>query len=101
MIPTEKPVTASGKKEIRAVEYRRLAAAAGALAEASPLANVREKHELAAAQWTALAVLDERLPQFAGAASGSAFAAGPHALPQIEPAAPSLEHKAPAAEARG
>jgi hypothetical protein len=43
------------KNQIRADEYRRLAGEASALAQASGLDNVRDKHELAAAQWTALA----------------------------------------------
>jgi hypothetical protein len=47
------------KRRLRALEYRRLAAAAEAMAEASPLANIREKHERACATWTALALLDE------------------------------------------
>jgi hypothetical protein len=47
-------------RHVRAIEYRRLAIAANALAETSLLANVREKHEHAAARWTALALLDER-----------------------------------------
>lgn len=55
-------MTAMQKRDLRAVEYRSRAVAAGALAEASLLANVREKHERAAAQWTALALLDERAP---------------------------------------
>lgn len=44
----------------RATEYRRLALAATALVESSLLANVRDKHELAAARWTDLAELAER-----------------------------------------
>ncbi|MBW8813000.1 MAG: hypothetical protein JF588_06200 [Caulobacterales bacterium] len=48
------------KRDARAVEYRRLAIAADALAAASLLAHVREKHEHAAARWIALAVLDEQ-----------------------------------------
>jgi hypothetical protein len=47
-------------RQLRAAEYRRLAIEAGARAESSPLAHVREKHEQAAAQWTALAVSEER-----------------------------------------
>jgi hypothetical protein len=47
-------------RQVRAIEYRRLATAANVLAETSLLANVREKHEQAAARWTALAMLDER-----------------------------------------
>ena len=53
-------MTAMRKSMARAAEYRRLAIAAGALAETSLLANVREKHEQAAAKWTALAILGER-----------------------------------------
>jgi hypothetical protein len=44
----------------RAAEYRRLAAAADVLAEASTLAHVRQKHQQAATTWAALAELDER-----------------------------------------
>jgi len=47
-------------RDVRAVEYRRLATAALAMADASALAHVREKHEHAAATWAALAELDER-----------------------------------------
>ena len=47
-------------RDVRAVEYRRLATAAQALADASPLDHVREKHERAASTWAALAELDER-----------------------------------------
>ena len=53
------------KRDLRAAEYRLLALAARALADTSPLPHVREKHEVAAARWTALALLDEqptRLP---------------------------------------
>jgi hypothetical protein len=52
--------TAPSKRDVRAAEYRRLATAAGALAEATPLPHVREKHETAAARWTELAILDEQ-----------------------------------------
>jgi hypothetical protein len=51
------------KRQVRAAEYRRLALAADTLAENSLLAHVREKHELASARWTALAVLDEQPAQ--------------------------------------
>jgi hypothetical protein len=44
----------------RAAEYRRLELAARALADASVLDNVREKHELSAARWADLAHLAER-----------------------------------------
>ena len=47
-------------RQVRAAEYRSLAIAAGALAEASLLGHVRDKHERAAARWTTLAELDER-----------------------------------------
>ncbi|MGA0599379.1 hypothetical protein ACO2Q3_01595 [Caulobacter sp. KR2-114] len=46
-------------RQVRATEYRRLADVAGALAEASPLAHVREKHARAAASWAALAQISE------------------------------------------
>lgn len=48
------------KRQERAVEYRSRALAAQVLAEASLLANVRERHEAAAARWRDLAELDER-----------------------------------------
>ena len=47
-------------RDVRAAEYRRLATVAQGLADGSALAHVREKHEHAAATWTALAELDER-----------------------------------------
>ena len=45
---------------VRASEYHHLAIAAAELAETSLLANVREKHALAAARWVALAIPDEQ-----------------------------------------
>jgi hypothetical protein len=60
-IPTKRTtMTPTRMREVRAIEYRRLADVAGDLAKSSPLVNVREKHERAAAQWTALALVDER-----------------------------------------
>ena len=53
-------MTSALKRALRAAEYRGLASAAAAMAESCALANVRDVHERAAAQWTALAVLDER-----------------------------------------
>lgn len=53
-------MTAVEKRRIKAAEYRRLAAAAGVMAENSLLAHVQAKHEEAEARWTALALLDER-----------------------------------------
>lgn len=50
------------KRQDRPAEYRERAAAAISLASEACLANVREKHELAAATWLALAELDERPP---------------------------------------
>ena len=47
------------KRQVRAVEYRRLALQASVLAEGSTLENVRGKHEVAAARWATLAALDE------------------------------------------
>lgn len=44
----------------RAAEYRKMAEASTILMATSTLGHVREKHELAAARWTALAELDER-----------------------------------------
>lgn len=48
------------KNQLRADEYRGRAADATALADAALLANVRERHEAAAARWTDLARLNER-----------------------------------------
>jgi len=47
------------QRQARATEYRRLSAQASALAEGSALENVREKHEVAAERWAALAALDD------------------------------------------
>jgi hypothetical protein len=47
-------------KQSKAEDYRRLAQEATAHAEAAILANVREKHEGSALQWTALAELQEQ-----------------------------------------
>lgn len=47
------------QKQVRAAEYRRLSGQATALAESSTLENVREKHEVAAERWAALAALHE------------------------------------------
>jgi hypothetical protein len=52
-------IAAVAKRQTRAAEYRAYAKQAQALADASPLAHVREKHELAAARWEDLAVKDE------------------------------------------
>ena len=51
---------AMSKNQLRADEYRGRAADATALADAALLANVRERHEAAAARWTDLARLNER-----------------------------------------
>ena len=48
------------RRQFKAAEYRRLATAAGLLADTSALAHVREKHAQAAARWMALAAMDER-----------------------------------------
>lgn len=48
------------KRQARAAEYQGRALAADTLAAASALDRVREKHEAAAAQWRALAALNER-----------------------------------------
>ena len=66
------------KKQIKAEEYRRLAYDASTLARASELDNVREKHELAAAQWTSLAEHEEGVPQ--GASAPRALIAGAAAI---------------------
>lgn len=65
-------------KHDRAAEYRRLATAAEALADASTLDHVREKHLQAAATWTSLALMDER---------PSLRPAAPPAARVLEPAA--------------
>jgi hypothetical protein len=53
-------MTFAEQRQARAEQYRRLAGIQSALIETSSLANVREKHEMAAARWSALADLDER-----------------------------------------
>jgi hypothetical protein len=70
----------------RAAEYRRLAEAANALVDSSQLANVREKHEVAAARWTDLADLAERAS--AEHASRVAAAPAPASAPALGPPAP-------------
>ena len=52
-------------KPAKVEEYRRFAAEAAALAVASCLGHVREKHLIAAMQWAALAATEEerRLPR--------------------------------------
>lgn len=47
------------RRQVKAAEYRDRASDASALAVASMLAHVREKHETAAARWTQLAALNE------------------------------------------
>jgi hypothetical protein len=47
------------RRQVRAAEYRDKASQATDLARASALANVREKHEVAAAKWSQLAALSE------------------------------------------
>ncbi len=75
------------KRQARAAEYRRLALAAGDLAETSSLAHVREKHERAAARWTALADLDERPIEQPPAQAPAQGPFGPHLL-QLDGDAP-------------
>lgn len=55
------------KKPVKAEEYRRFAAEAAALAVASSLNHLREKHLNAALQWAVLAAKEEerRLPALA------------------------------------
>jgi hypothetical protein len=64
------------KKPDKSEEYHRLAGEAAALAMASDLEHVREKHRTAAAQWAALAASEEgrRRP---GAANAIATASTP------------------------
>jgi hypothetical protein len=54
-------MTSAEQKQARAAQYRLLADAQSALMETSVLPNVREKHELAAARWSALAGIDAPL----------------------------------------
>ena len=61
-------MTSAEHRLARAAQYRLLAGAQEALVQSSTLPQVREKHELAAARWTALADLDER-PMVVGRAS--------------------------------
>ena len=53
-------MTYAEQRQARAARYRSQAGAEMAQIEAASLANVREKHEMAAARWNALAELDER-----------------------------------------
>jgi len=53
-------MTFAEQRQARAAKYRVQADAELALIGAASLANVREKHEMAAARWSALAELDER-----------------------------------------
>ncbi|HEX4179346.1 MAG TPA: hypothetical protein VHY32_01005 [Caulobacteraceae bacterium] len=53
------PAASLQRRQARAMEYRGRAIEASALAQASNLDNVREKHVRAAARWNALADLDE------------------------------------------
>jgi len=57
--PAEGRPTGALKRRIQATEYRGRALDASALAAASLLDHVREKHETAAARWQALAALNE------------------------------------------
>jgi hypothetical protein len=59
------------KSEVRAGDYRDKARNATALADASVLAHVREKHTLAAATWTGLAESEERSRPAPGALKGT------------------------------
>lgn len=88
--PSGAPVIAAvRKRQVRAAEYRRLALAADGLAQASLLSHVREKHEEAAARWTALAILDERPSQQRHAQMRSPRRAPPAlSLPQLDEDAP-------------
>jgi hypothetical protein len=72
-------------KQVRAAEYRRLALEAAALAAASPLDQVRAKHELAAETWRGLAAIDE-LPRD----RAPARAAGPR-IRLIPPKRPDID----------
>jgi len=55
-------MTPDEKRQQRAAANRALACASEALAAASVLDNVREKHGLAALRWRELAAMDERGP---------------------------------------
>jgi hypothetical protein len=52
-------VSALIKRQIKAAEYRDRASEASGLAQSSPLAHVREKHQTAAVRWNELAALNE------------------------------------------
>jgi hypothetical protein len=73
------------KKQVKAAEYRRFAAQATALAAASPLDHVREKHQLAADRWGALAALEEA-PSDAGVVRAP-WSRRDHVTPRIPPPA--------------
>ena len=57
---SERPAASMRNRQNRPAEYRERAAAAATLATDACLANVREKHERAAATWLALAEMDEQ-----------------------------------------
>ena len=57
--PRAGPGLGPEKRRLRALEYRKLAAAAEVVAAGTTLKNVRDKHERAVLTWTALAVMNE------------------------------------------
>jgi len=79
-------MTAARTSLNRAAEYRRLAEVEEALVESSPLANVREKHELAAARWTDLADMAERASaEHASRVAAAPTPAAPTPVPELAP----------------
>ena len=67
-------------RDIKVADYRERAAQAANLAETANLAHVREKHARAAATWSDLADLEERVA--AGAEKRAADATPEAPLPQ-------------------
>jgi hypothetical protein len=53
-------MTFSEQRKARAAQYRNLARVQSDLGDTTSLPQVREKHVLAAARWSALAALDEQ-----------------------------------------
>ncbi|HET6969738.1 MAG TPA: hypothetical protein VFH92_01325 [Phenylobacterium sp.] len=72
------------RREAKAAEYHGLALAAASLAASSLLDAVREKHEVAAARWLALAAMNER-PIDAPPADPEGETGPGFALPGAEP----------------
>ncbi len=60
-------MTSAEQRHVRAAVYRERASEAGALAAASILDHVRDKHERAALRWRELAAIDEPIAPISSA----------------------------------